>query len=102
MFAEVRVRVEQSRQLHRNFFTAARGPGNAARFCHIRCHVQANSAEQLHALRDGVHQFRLDAICKKTPATAIPRRFVFISFIRSLLIAWQRILRRLQVATKGL
>ena len=53
------VRIQQPRDLHRNLFPAPGRPFDSSRLGDIVCHGDAQSAEQLNALGDGVDKFRL-------------------------------------------
>src|SRR5712672_1161274 len=61
-FEDEFVSLEQPRNLHRRFLATTRRPGNHGRFGNVGGHRQANAAQKLDALGDGVHQLILLAV----------------------------------------
>ena len=61
LFQDRFMRLEQTRKLHRDLLTAARGPRDLGGFRYVRGHGNTDAAKQLNAFGDGVNQLGLFA-----------------------------------------
>ena len=57
------MRFQQSRDLHRHFFTAFRRARNLRGLCDISSHGETYAAQQLNALGNRINQFHLLLKC---------------------------------------